>query len=111
MCVGVMQPNYVSSRLSLLVNHEHLKVKQVALYRQDSSSLLYQAMLEPSRSSRKGRGSLSSSVQSGGSEELEGRMVNSGDEEWVYIPMTEEDDLAVQQEESTDGSKKGNDTT
>ena len=106
-CVGVTQPYHLSSRLSLLISHEHLKVRQVALYRQDSSSLLYQAMLEPSRSGRKGRGSLSSSVQSGGSEEVEGRLVNSGDEEWVYIPVNEEDNPFVKQQESVDGHKKG----
>lgn len=106
-CVGVSQPTYLSSRLSLLVSHEHLKVKQVALYKQDGSSLLYQAMLEPSHSRRKGRTSLSSSVHSGGSEEVEGRLVNSGDEEWVYIPMNEEDSPFVKQQESTDGHSKG----
>ena len=50
-------------------------------------------------------------MQSGGSEELEGRMLSSGEEEWVYIPMNEEDDLSVQQEESTDGSRTGDDNT
>lgn len=106
-CVGVTQPTHLSSRLSLLVSHEHLKVKQVALYKQDSSSLLYQAMLEPSHFRRKGRTSVTSSVHSGGSEEVEGRLVNSGDEEWVYIPVNEEDSPFVKQQESTDGHRKG----
>ena len=106
-CVGVTQPNYLSSRLSLLVSHEHLKVKQVALYRQDSSSVLYRAMLEPSHSERKERNSLSSSAQSGGSEEVDGRLVNSEDEGWVYIPMNEEDNPFVTQQENTDDHRRG----
>ena len=106
--VGVTQPHYLSSRLSLLDSHEHLKVKQVALYQQDSSSLLYSAMLDSPHARKKDRARLSSSTQSSGSEEVDGRLVvNSGDEEWVYIPLNEEDVPVSSQQEGTSDQRQG----
>lgn len=107
--VGVTQPHSLSSRLSLLVDHEHLKVKQVALYEPDDSSLLYNAMLVPPHAGRKdGTRLLSYSTQSSGSEEVDSRVaVNTGDEEWVYVPLNEEDIPIVSQQEGTSDKGRG----